>query len=82
MIMCHWINASNDWSNDAEIMLEIQLCFTGINSILKYIKIETVHLNCNNIFFKWQFLCIFDQIDSALMSIRNFFKKRTDLLYS
>ncbi len=29
------------------MMLKIQLCFTGINSILKYIKIE-------NIYFKLQ----------------------------
>ncbi len=35
---------TEDWSNDAE---KNQLCFTGINYILKYIKIE----NC---YFKLQ----------------------------
>jgi len=43
-----------------------------INDILKYIKIENLFLNCNNISQK---ICIFDQIDTALMSRRNFFKK-------
>ncbi len=36
---------------------------TEINYILKYIK-------------KYIFFCIFDQIDTALMSRRNFFKKK------
>ncbi len=31
------------------MMLKIQLCFTGINYILKYIKIKIVSLICNNI---------------------------------
>ncbi len=46
------------------MMLKIQLCFTGINHIFKYIKIETF------IFL----IAIIFQIGTALMSIRNFFK--------
>ncbi len=33
---------TEDWSN--EINIKIQLCFTGINYILKYIKIEKSYL--------------------------------------
>ncbi len=36
---------TEDWINDAENSALI----TGINYILKYIKIKTVILNCNNI---------------------------------
>ncbi len=31
------------------MMLKNQLCYAGMNYIFKYIKIETVILNCNNI---------------------------------
>ncbi len=31
------------------IMLKIQLCFTGVNYRKKYINIENIILNCNNI---------------------------------
>ncbi len=31
------------------MMQKIQLCITGINYILIYIKLEKVVLNCNNI---------------------------------
>ncbi len=41
--------------------MEIQLCITEINYILKYVKKKKI--------------CIFDQINAALMSIRDFFKK-------
>ncbi len=54
------------------MMLKMQLWSQKINYILKYIKIENLFLNCNNISQK---ICIFDQIDTALMSRRNFFKK-------
>ncbi len=37
-------------------MLKIQLCITEINYVLKYIKIETIILYCNNIF---QYYCFF-----------------------
>ncbi len=60
--------------------MEIQLCIPEINYILKYIKIETIILYCNNILQDYCFfLCIFDQINTALMSIRDFFKNITDL---
>ncbi len=64
---------TEDWSNDAENSALI----TGINYILKYIKIETVILNCNNISRNNLdfFFCIFNQRDTALMTRRNFFKK-------
>ncbi len=59
--------------------MKIQLCFTGINYILKYIKIETVINNINNVINNISqnyrvFFCIFNQINTALMSIRNFIK--------
>ncbi len=54
-------------------MLKIQLCITGINYILKYIKIVNI-LNRNNI-LQNDFFCIFDRIDTALMSIRNIIYK-------
>ncbi len=66
---------TEDLSNDAENSALI----TEINYILKYIKIETVILNCNNI-SQNIFFCIFDQIDTALMSRRNFFKKTLKIL--
>ncbi len=47
---------TEDWSNDAENSALI----TGINYILKYIQIEKVHLNCNNISQYYWFSCIFD----------------------
>ncbi len=59
------------------MMLKIQLCFTGINYILKYFKIEN-GLNFSNISQNYS-LCIFDQINAALMSIRNFFKNIKNL---
>ncbi len=58
---------TEDWSNDAENSAMI----TEINYILKCIKIEN-SLNSNNIA---QFYCVFDQIDRALMSIRDLFQK-------
>ncbi len=58
--------------------MEIQLCITEINYTLKYIKIETIILYCNNILQDyWFFFSIFDQINAALMSIRHFFKNIT-----
>ncbi len=62
---------TEDWSNDAENSALI----TGINSILKYIKIGTNIRNCIKILQYYFFFCIFDEIDIALMSRRNFFKK-------
>ncbi len=59
---------TGDWNNDAEKSALI----TGINYILKYNKTE-------NHYFKLQiystilvFFCIFDQINGALMSRRDF----------
>ncbi len=52
-------------------MLKIQLCITGINYILKYIQIEN-SLNYNNISQCYSFYCIIDQINAALVNIRDF----------
>ncbi len=62
------------------MMLKIQRCVTEINYNLKYIKIENIILNCNNISQNNSiFFCNFDQIDTALMSRRNFFKNIKNL---
>ncbi len=58
---------------------EIQRCVTEINYILKYIKIENWYFKCNNISQNNIFFCILDQIDTALMSRRNFFKNIKNL---
>ncbi len=55
---------SEDWSNDAENSALI----TEINVILKYIKIENCYFKLQYFPKKRFFLCIFDQIDTALMS--------------
>ncbi len=44
--------------------------------ILKYITIKTIILNCNNTSQYYRFYCIFDQIKTALVSIRDFKKKK------
>ncbi len=59
--------------------MEIQLCITEINYILKYIKIETIISYCKNIWQDYCFFCIFDQIKAALISIRDFLKNITSL---
>ena len=59
-------------------MVKIQLCITGINYILKYIKIQTVILNCNNILQNNSFFSIFDQINKALMTLVKYIKNLTD----
>ncbi len=48
-----------------------------INYVLKYIKIETVILNCNNISQYYSFLG--GQINAALVSIRDILKKKKNL---
>ncbi len=48
---------TEDWSNDAEN----QLCLANY------------FLNCNNISQFYSFYCVFDQINEALISIRDFF---------
>ncbi len=53
-------------------MLKIQFCITEINYILKYIKMEKHYFK---LFFFCVFFCVSDQINAALMSIRDFFKK-------
>ncbi len=61
--------------------LKIQLCFTGINYILKYIKIENFYFKLQKYFtilFCEIIFCIFYQIDTALISLRNFLKNFTD----
>ncbi len=60
------------------VMLKIQLCLTEINIFLKYIQIEVI-LNCgkfhNITVCTVFFYCISDQINAALVSIRDFFQK-------
>ncbi len=60
---------SEDWSNDAEN----SVLHHRNNYILKYIKIGTNIRNCNNIS---QYFCIFDQINTALMSTRKPYNMR------
>ncbi len=61
------------------MMLKIQLCFTGINCILKYIKQETNIRNRNNISQYYCLFLYFDQINTALMSRRASIKKQGQL---
>ncbi len=55
---------TEDWINGC---WKIRFAITGINYILKYIKMEIFH----NIYY------IFDQIDASLVSIRDFFQTLT-----
>jgi len=55
------------------MMLKIQLCITGINYILKCIKIDNI---------SQYFYFIFDQINASLASRRNLFSKPKNLLNS
>ncbi len=48
--------------------MKIQLCIAGMNYILKYIK-ENHYLK--TLIFQ-NFVCMFDQLNLALMNIRNF----------
>ncbi len=48
--------------------------------MLKYIKLE--NLNCNNISQYYSFYIILNQINTALVSIRNFSKKLKKINYS
>ncbi len=68
------------------MMLKIQLCITGINYTyiinmnLKYIclfKIENGYFKLYTFFTILLFYCIFDQINTVLMSIRDLFQKYT-----
>ncbi len=54
------------------MMQKIQLCITEINYILKYIILDNIILNCNNILQYCYIYCIFDQINAALESIRDY----------
>ncbi len=58
-------------------MLKIQLCITGINCILKYIKTELKLYNIS----LFQYYCIFDQINEALVIIRDFFQNVLKLIH-
>ncbi len=62
---------TKDWSNDAENTAFI----VGITAILSDIHIEnkTAILNCNYIPQYFCFYCIFDQMNAALVSRRDFF---------
>ncbi len=56
---------SEGFCDTGVMMLKIQLCITGINYILKYIKIEKSYFNYSNISQYYGFYCIFDQINAA-----------------
>jgi len=53
------------------MMLKNQLCITGINYILQYIKIEISYFKLRY----FSILLFFDQRNASLVSIRYFFKK-------
>ncbi len=53
------------WLKIGVMMLKIQLRITEINNILHFIHMETVILNCNNVFAI--FTSIFYQINAAFM---------------
>ncbi len=61
---------TEDWSNDAENAA----LYHRNKYILKYIQIENVILNYNNISQFYCFYWIFDQINAALVSKRDSFK--------
>ncbi len=52
------------------MMLKIQLCVTGINTILKYIKIQKCYVNC-----KKHITFSFDQIHLSFVSIKGLLSK-------
>ncbi len=62
---------TEDWSNDAEKFSLI----TEINYVLKYIQNRKVILNSKNISKCTVFAETLDQINQALVSRRDFFKK-------
>ncbi len=60
------------------MMLKIQFCITGINYILKYTTIKNVFLIVI-IFHNSCFYCITHQINTALVSIWDFFQKHLNI---
>ncbi len=62
---------TEDWSNDAENSALIR----GTSYILKYIQTENI-LYYNNISQCYCFYCIFDQINAALVTRKDFIKKK------
>ncbi len=58
---------TEDWSNDAE-----NSALHHRNNILKYIKLDNIILNCNDILQYCYIYCIFGQINAALVSIRDY----------
>ncbi len=53
---------------------KFSFAITAINYILQLIRIQKAILNGNNISQYYRFFkCIFDQINAAVMSIRDFF---------
>ncbi len=60
-------------------MLKIQLCIMEINYILKYINMEDSYLKLIIFHSITAFTVIFDQINAALMIIRDFFQKHKNL---
>ncbi len=68
---------TEDWSNGC---WKFSFVITGINYILKYIKIETSYVNIyfqyvNTNTSQYCFYFIFDQINAALVSIKDFIQK-------
>ncbi len=68
IIILEWFLKDQVTVKTGVMMLKIQLCITGINYILKY---KTGILNCN---INSQYQCIFDQINTGLLSITDFSK--------
>ncbi len=70
-----YIRMISEGSCDAEENSQQSLCITAIIYSLKYIQIENIILNCNNVSQYYCYYCIFDQITAALGSRRDFFQK-------
>ncbi len=71
MLLLVLLNTKSSCDNDFWL-LKFSFAITGINSFLKYIKIE--NLKCKSISQYPCFYCIFEQIN-ALVNIRDFFQK-------
>ncbi len=72
------INVS--WAANDQGSRDNDYSITGINYILKYIQIQNRSLKCNISQF-YCFYCIFNQINAALKSRRDFFQKHKNLIY-
>ncbi len=61
-----------NWSNGS---WKFSFTIAEIHQTLKYIKLKTAILNCNNISSYYSIYCIFGHINAALVSTIRFFQK-------